>query len=154
MQLPYPPKYPSPQRSKPLLQSRRDDCACWCLGLRQEHDHLPHRAVLGPVEWNHRIGPYGHQGPQRQVAVITNRTRPTRTSSIFHVDPRERRDGAHRYSVKASDEEKVAAVKEACFKANADGCVASLQQGYDTPVGERGFWLSSGQLQRIVIARR
>ena len=49
----------------------------------------------------------------------------------------------------ATDEEIVAAAKEA----NADEFVASMPQGYDTPVGERGVQLSGGQRQRIAIAR-
>ena len=54
---------------------------------------------------------------------------------------------------KASDEEKMAAVKEACIKANVDGFVTSLPQEYDTPVGERGLLLCGGQKQRISIAK-
>ena len=43
----------------------------------------------------------------------------------------------------------VAAAKVAC----ADEFIAALSEGYDTPLGERATKLSSGQRQRIVIAR-
>ena len=53
----------------------------------------------------------------------------------------------------APEDEKFALIKEACIKANADGFVTKLPNGYDTMVGERGFLLSGGQKQRIAIAR-
>jgi ATP-binding cassette, subfamily B (MDR/TAP), member 1 len=45
----------------------------------------------------------------------------------------------------ASQEEKRRLVKAACIKANADGFISNLPEGYLTMVGERGFLLSGGQ---------
>jgi ATP-binding cassette subfamily B protein len=49
----------------------------------------------------------------------------------------------------ASDEEIIAAAKAAA----AHDFIMEFQQGYDTPVGERGSTLSGGQKQRVAIAR-
>ena len=49
----------------------------------------------------------------------------------------------------ATEEEVIAAAK----MANAHNFITEFENGYDTPVGERGTHLSGGQRQRIAIAR-
>jgi len=46
-----------------------------------------------------------------------------------------------------------AEVEAACRAANIHNFIASLPEGYDTMVGERGYRLSGGEKQRIAIAR-
>jgi ATP-binding cassette, subfamily B, bacterial len=46
-----------------------------------------------------------------------------------------------------------AAIQDAARRAHADGFIQSLDQNYDSMVGERGVTLSGGQRQRIAIAR-
>ena len=47
----------------------------------------------------------------------------------------------------------MAAIEAAARAAHAHGFIAALEQGYDTPLGEGGSRLSSGQKQLIAIAR-
>lgn len=49
----------------------------------------------------------------------------------------------------ASDEE----IMDAAKKANIHDYIMTMEDGYDTQVGERGIKLSGGQKQRISIAR-
>ena len=49
----------------------------------------------------------------------------------------------------ASDEE----IEEAARAAQIHELISSLPEGYDTPVGERGYRFSGGEKQRIAIAR-
>src|SRR5690606_21976295 len=46
-----------------------------------------------------------------------------------------------------------AEIEAAADKAHANEFIARLDQGYDTPLGERGVMLSGGQRQRLAIAR-
>jgi ATP-binding cassette subfamily B protein len=49
----------------------------------------------------------------------------------------------------ASDQE----IEDAARAAQIHGLISSLPEGYDTPVGERGYRFSGGEKQRIAIAR-
>jgi len=65
---------------------------------------------------------------------------------LFH---RSLRDNIRYGRPEASDEE----VIEAAKKAHCHEFIASLPEGYDTHVGERGVKLSGGERQRVAIAR-
>ena len=47
----------------------------------------------------------------------------------------------------------LAELKEACRAANIEDLIASLPDGFETMVGERGYRLSGGEKQRVAIAR-
>jgi ATP-binding cassette, subfamily B, bacterial len=65
---------------------------------------------------------------------------------LFHASIRENLRFA---CAEASDEE----IEEAARAAQIHELIASLPEGYDTPVGERGYRFSGGEKQRIAIAR-
>ena len=65
---------------------------------------------------------------------------------LFHASIRENLRFA---CPQASDEE----IEEAARAAQIHELISSLPDGYDTPVGERGYRFSGGEKQRIAIAR-
>jgi ATP-binding cassette, subfamily B, bacterial len=65
---------------------------------------------------------------------------------LFHASIRENLRFA---CPQASDEE----IEAAARAAQIHGLISSLPDGYDTPVGERGYRFSGGEKQRIAIAR-
>jgi ATP-binding cassette subfamily B protein len=65
---------------------------------------------------------------------------------LFHASIRENLRFA---CPQATDEE----IEDAARAAQIHGLIASLPEGYDTPVGERGYRFSGGEKQRIAIAR-
>jgi ATP-binding cassette subfamily C protein CydC len=46
-----------------------------------------------------------------------------------------------------------AEIEQACHAAQLDGFISGLEQGYQTPVGERGVQFSGGERQRVAVAR-
>lgn len=77
---------------------------------------------------------------RRHIGMVTQET------FLFHASIRENL----LYARPEADE---AEMIEACRAANIHEFIASLPEGYDTLVGERGFRLSGGEKQRVAIAR-
>jgi ATP-binding cassette subfamily B protein len=65
---------------------------------------------------------------------------------LFHASIRENLRFA---CPEATDEE----IEDAARAAQIHGLISSLPEGYDTPVGERGYRFSGGEKQRMAIAR-
>ena len=68
---------------------------------------------------------------------------------LFHASIRENLRFAGVGGREVSDAE----IEEAARAAQIHDLIASLPEGYDTPVGERGYRFSGGEKQRIAIAR-
>ena len=77
---------------------------------------------------------------RHQIAVVDDD--PFLFSDTVHANIAYARAGASREDVEL-----------AARRAQADGFIAELPDGYDTVIGERGLTLSGGQRQRIAIAR-
>jgi ATP-binding cassette subfamily B protein len=80
------------------------------------------------------------EGIRRGLGVVTQET------FLFHTSIRENL----LYAREDATEEEIVA---ACKAANIHDFIASLPEGYDTVVGERGYRLSGGEKQRVAIAR-
>ncbi|HEY7268852.1 MAG TPA: thiol reductant ABC exporter subunit CydC [Dehalococcoidia bacterium] len=59
------------------------------------------------------------------------------------------RDNLYLAAPAATDDD----IEDACRRAQLHDFVASLPQGYDTPIGENGMLLSGGERQRLALAR-
>jgi ATP-binding cassette subfamily B protein len=70
----------------------------------------------------------------------------TQETYLFHASLRENLLYANEHATQAE-------VESACRAANIHEFIASLPEGYDTVVGERGYRLSGGERQRVAIAR-
>lgn len=76
----------------------------------------------------------------QQIGMVTQET------YLFH-------DTIRANLVYAREDATQEALEAACRAANIHEFIASLPEGYDTVVGERGYRLSGGEKQRIAIAR-
>jgi ATP-binding cassette subfamily B protein len=70
----------------------------------------------------------------------------TQETYLFHATLREN-------LLYAKSDATQAELEEVCRAANIHNFIASLPDGYDTVVGERGYRLSGGEKQRVAIAR-
>ena len=113
--------------------------------LGQDHARLSGRAPVRAPAGN---GRHRRRGHPRHDARVARRDRGlvSQETYLFHASIRENL----RFSCpQASDEE----IEDAARAAQIHELISSLPDGYDTPVGERGYRFSGGEKQRIAIAR-
>ena len=115
-------------------------------GQRQDDARLPGRAPLrrqrrrGAARRRRRARPQLRHAPPRSVGVVSQET------YLFHGSVRENLRFAR---PDATDEQ----LEEAARAARIHDHLATLPDGYDTVVGERGYRFSGGEKQRLAIAR-
>jgi ATP-binding cassette subfamily B protein len=88
----------------------------------------------------HDLRDIGQEELRRHIGMVTQET------FLFH-------DTLRRNLLYARPDATEADLVDACTAANISDFIASLPEGYDTVVGERGFRLSGGEKQRVSIAR-
>jgi ATP-binding cassette, subfamily B, bacterial len=88
----------------------------------------------------HDLRDLGQESLAMQIGMVTQET------YLFH-------DTVRANLLYARPEASQQEIEAACRAANIHDFIASLSEGYDTVVGERGYRLSGGEKQRLAIAR-
>ncbi|MDV7390294.1 ATP-binding cassette domain-containing protein, partial [Arthrospira platensis SPKY1] len=88
----------------------------------------------------HDLRHYAQTDVRRMFSVVSQNT------TLFNASLRENLLLARPWATQAD-------LETACRQAELHDFIASLPEGYDTLVGERGLSLSGGERQRLAIAR-
>ena len=112
---------------------------------RQDHHHLPGsppvRSLAGQVKFDGEdLRDLSLDELAEHIGMVTQET------YLFH-------DTLMTNLLYARPDATMSEVEEACRAANIHEFIASLPEGYETVVGERGYRLSGGEKQRVAIAR-
>ena len=115
-------------------------------GLGQDHARLPRRAPVRARARPRAASTASTSATSTLQSLAATVGLVSQETYLFHASIRENLRFA---CPQASDEE----IEEAARAAQIHELIASLPEGYDTPVGERGYRFSGGEKQRMAIAR-